>query len=190
MADKMDAAAPEHARRLLKDDPSTLTPADVRELQAMAEGCVQALGLIRAQTWRLLNALKVPHDTAFVDILKRAQELQGSIGERSTELLVGELMKRGWESYSFTANDGSLDRQGLVGPPYGQRDEHEKRTKNVRRMTISDLVTESVRRFEDAPPSSKIVSVLRFGIATGVAVERGDVEIEDFRQGDDSTSKG
>jgi hypothetical protein len=188
MADKMDAAAPEHARRLLKDDPSTFTPADVRELQALTEGCVEALGLIRAQTWQLLNALKIPHDTPFVEILKRARA--GSIADRPTEKLAAELVKRGWETFSFTPDEGGKDRQAIVGPPYGERDQHEDRVKSVRQMSIGDVVTQAMRRFEAAAPDAKIMAVLTYGIATGVAVERGDVRVEDLRQDDDSTSSG
>jgi hypothetical protein len=190
MADKMDAAAPEHARRLLKDDPSTFTPADVRELQALTEGCVEALGLIRAQTWQLLNALKLPHDTPFVEILKRTRALHGSIADRPTEKLAEELVKRGWEPFSFTPDDGGDERQAIVGPPHGQRDRHEDRVKSVRQMSIDAVVTQAVRRFEAAAPDAKIMAVLTYGIATGVAVERGDVRIEDLRQDDDSTSSG
>lgn len=149
MANKMDAAAPEHARRLLKDDPSTLTPADVRELQAMAEGCVQALGLIRAQTWRLLNALKVDHDTAFDEILKRAAML---VERAEPEVL--------------------------------------------QRYTPRQLTQEANDRFVEASRGGTgsgslvagIDAVLRFGIAVGVAVERGQAQMQ--HEEDDSTSKG
>lgn len=188
--EKMDAAAPDHARRLLKDDPSTFTPADVRELQAITEGCVEALGMIRAQTWRLLNALRIPHDTPFVEILKRARELQSSISDRPTEVLASELVKRGWETFDFTPDEGGKDRQAIVGPPYGERDQHMQRMKTVRQMTIEQVIDGAVQRHHAAADGAKITAVLTFGIATGVAVERGDVQIEGLRQGDDSTPTG
>lgn len=144
MDETMDPKSPaeDAARRLLRADPSRLAIADVRELQALLEGCVEALGLIRAQTWQLLNALKVPHDTPFAEILRQARALRA---ERPTA---------------------------------------------SQRVTIHEVIHEALQRYEAAPPSGKIVAVLRYGIATGVAVERGDVEVEGLRQGDDSTPPG
>jgi hypothetical protein len=137
----------EPEQQLWEVDAASMSTSDVRELQGLVGSAVEALGLIRAQTWQFLDALDIPHDTSFVEVLRRVRTM------RPTE-------------------------------PAG----------DVKTMAVRQMTETAFSRFIEAFRQShgdqlaKLAAgsgaVLRYGIATGVAVERGHVVLRDEVEGD------
>ena len=142
------AAGEDRIRELLNNEADTLGFDDVRELQDLARGMVEALGLVRAETWQILDALFIGHDTPFDDVLDQCRKLAraGSVKGAELEKPVEELdvrqlhdraYRRFVEASKLDTRDANLDRAIKAG----------------------------------------IAEVLRFGVATGTAVERGQVRV-------------